>query len=109
MKYEYLLFTWGGFYNRDYFKEHGYKEGSYYFETEKQRDRYRDTLISLSNELKAYQFMYIEAEGFCVRDIPKLHRVVRYKGKDYYSSRDCHPDFTYDSARYFLEFKWYPG
>mgnify|MGYP003453093985 CR=1 FL=1 len=40
MKYEYLLHTWGGFYNKYYQEEHGEVPGYHYFDSKEERDEY---------------------------------------------------------------------
>ena len=44
MKYEYMLHTWGGFYNKEYRDVHGYAPGYYWFETADERKSYVETL-----------------------------------------------------------------
>jgi len=109
MKYEYFLQTWGGFYNEEHRVKHGYEEGLYYFDTEEERSAYISMLQSLSSELNARVLCTVEGEGYNVRTHTILHRVIRFEGKDYYSCRDLRPAFSYSSAEYHLENKWYTG
>lgn len=107
MKYEYLLHTWGGFYNKEY--DHGETEGFHYFDTKELRDDYLKRLRRIEKELNAKYLMTRESEGYHVRAITTLHRVTKWEGKSYYSKHEMSPSCSFWVAKYHLENKWYPG
>lgn len=51
MKYEYLLHTWGGFYNKEHQDKHGEVKGYHYFDTEQERSDYLAKLRKIETEL----------------------------------------------------------
>lgn len=107
MKYEYLLHTWGGFYNKEH--QHSEKSGYHYFDTEKERADYLKKLKALEEKLNARLLATTLSEGYNTRTITILHRVVKWEGKEYYSNYEMSPNYPYDVAKYHLENKWYPG
>lgn len=109
MKYEYLLYTWGGFYNEYNKGIHKEQEGYHYFDTEEERSKYIHKLKAIEKDTNALYLMTHLAEGYYVRTIPMLHRVIRYKGKEYYSYDTRLPGTPYYAMKYNLENKWYPG
>lgn len=109
MKYLYHLHTWGGFYNSEHAEKHGEKEGDFYFSTSEERARYLKGLQKTERKLGAHYLMHTFSEGYCWDVRTKLHRVVEYNGKRYYSERDMGVNFPYDRAKYHLENKWTPG
>ena len=108
-KYEYLLITWGGFYNERFKSTHKLEEGYYYFDSLDERTKCISKLIDLESELNARHLMISLHEGFNVRVITTLHRIISYKNKQYYSSYELSPCYPYSVAKYHLENKWYPG
>ena len=109
MKYEYLLHTWGGFYNDKYKKIHNKSDGYIYFDTKEERQTYIDELKTIEKELNATMLVMGLSEGFHCRTVTTLHRVIRYEGKNYYSKREMSPNYPYDVAMYHMEWKWQPG
>ena len=109
MKYEYLLHTWGGFYNKYYQEEHGEVLGYHYFDSKEERDEYLEKLKKIEIELSAFHLVTILSEGYNTREVTTLHRVIKYEGKEYYSKYELSPNYPYDAAKYHLENKWYPG
>jgi len=109
MKYEYLLHTWGGFYNKEHQEKHGETSGYHYFDTEQPRDEYLAKLRKIEKELNANTLVVRESEGYNVRIITMLHRVVRWDDKEYYTEYKLGPDYPYEVAKYHLENEWYPG
>jgi hypothetical protein len=59
--------------------------------------------------MNARVLMLAFSEGFQCNVRTVLHRVIAFKGKQYYSTRDLGVNYPYDNAKYFLENKWYPG
>ena len=109
MKYEYLLHTWGGFYNKYYQEKHGEVSGYHYFDSKEERDEYLEKLKKIEIELSAFHLVTILSEGYNAREVTTLHRVIKYEGKEYYSKYELSPNYPYDAAKYHLENKWYPG
>jgi hypothetical protein len=107
MKYEYLLHTWGGFYDNEY--QHSEKSGYHYFDTEKERSDYLNILKALEEKLSARHLVTTLSEGYNTRTITILHRVIKWEGEEYYSNYEMSPNYPYDVAKYHLENKWYPG
>lgn len=110
LKYQYHLLTWGGFYNNEHKEKHGFNEGDYVFDTEKERSEHIE-------KLKEAELLYPEAkmlaistsEGYNCNIRTTLHRVVEYEGKEYYSNYDMGINYRYSAAKYHMEYKWYPG
>jgi len=109
MKYEYLLHTWGGFYNDQYSKIHKKKDGFIYFDTKIERDTYVKELEVIEQRLNARHLVIKLSEGYNTRTIIMLHRVIKFDGKEYYSEYKLSPNYEFDVAKYHLENKWYPG
>ena len=68
-KYEFSLFTWGGFYNDEYKAIHKFEEGLFFFDSDEERTVYLNKLIKIENELKANHLVYKKQEGRHVRYI----------------------------------------
>lgn len=109
LKYEYYLYTWGGFYNEEYKNVHNEEKGAKWFNTFEERDQYIDKLKNIEKELNAKHLMMVRCEGYFTRIPVKIHRVSRYKDEYKYTSDEFWPDYGYDAAKYHLEYKWYPG
>lgn len=109
MKYEYLLYTWGVFYNKEHQEKHNQIEGCHYFDTKEERDEYLLRLRKIEIELNARCLMSTKSEGYCVRDLVTMHRVVKWKGKEYYSKLVAHPNYLYSSAKSYMKNAWFPG
>lgn len=104
-KYEYHLKTWGGFYNNS--NAHGFKEGDYWFDTAGERRVYIDALKKAS-EFSSPCVISV-SEGYHCRVPTKLHWVVEWDGKRYYSEYELFVNYPFSTAQYHLEHKWYPG
>lgn len=109
MKYEFLLQTWGGFYNEEHKKVHGYEDGYHYFDTEKERAAYIESIKRVEIELGARYFAHSTAEGYHVRDEVIAHRICKHEGKEYHTTCAFPPCYPYIAAKYHVENKWYPG
>ncbi|MFC4219001.1 hypothetical protein [Flagellimonas marina] len=109
LKYEYLLKTWGGFYNSEYKDIHGEVEGYHYFETAEKRAEYLAKLRWIEKDFHAVRLVVEQSEGYNTRTIVTLNRVIKWKGKEYYSNRELSPNYPYGAAKHFLEYKWRPG
>ena len=108
-KYQYHLHTWGGFYNQWAKDIHHHEEGDYFFETSQDREDYLDKLLAIEDELQCHVLAYVKTEGYCCNTRTKLHRVIEWEGKQYYSERDMGINYDLESAAHFLEWKWTPG
>lgn len=108
-KYQYHVQCWGGFYNDEYQKIHGYNPGNFIFDTKEERQKYIDTLKKIEVELNARMLALNLTEGYCCNIDTVLHRIVEYQGKEYYSQRNLGINYSYRSAQYMIEWKWYPG
>ena len=109
MKYEYLLKTWGGFYNKEYQDKHKEVGGYNYFETADERSKYLVKLRNIERRLNAKYLVVEQSEGYNTREITTLHRVVKFDGREYYTNYKIAPNYSYRSAKYHLENKWYLG
>lgn len=109
MKYEYMLQTWGGFYNKEYKKIHKQEEGYNYFDTKEERASYVRELRRIERALDANHLVVKLEEGYHTRVVVIAHRITRYKGKDYHTTWDFSPCYPFESAVYFMENKWYLG
>ena len=108
-KYEYHLFTWGGFYNDEYFKIHQKPKGDFWFNTPEERQVFIEELEEIEKQLGAHHLAMTKSEGYCCRIRTVLHRVVEYEGKRYYSEYDMGINYPIGTAKFHLEYKWYPG
>lgn len=108
-KYEYHVLVWGGFFNDEYKKIHEKEPGNYWFNTRRERDRFIKNLKAIKTKLNTGPLAVSESEGYNCRIITKLHRVIRFKNKDYYSEYEMGINYPYDAAMYHMKWKWYPG
>lgn len=108
-KYEYHVLVWGGFFNDQYVKIHNKKEGDYWFDNKSDRDKFIKELKEIEVKLNARHLMVSESEGYHCRIRTELHRIIKFKNKEYYSKYDMGINYPYDAAMYHLEWKWYPG
>lgn len=109
MKYEYLLMTWGGFYNQENKDRHGLEPGYHYFDSEEERENYLRKLQRIEKRLNAKYLASMKSEGFNVREPVILNRVSSYKGREVHTTYESMPGTSYSIAAYLLENKWYPG
>lgn len=111
LKFEYYCSLWGGFFNDNNKKIHGFKEGAYYFDTIKERNDFIIELESFIPQLDSLATLARDlAEGFNVRKRAAAYRIIKYKGKFHYSEYKW--SFANASASvimYHMENKWYPG
>ncbi len=99
-KYEYLLKTWGGFYNEEFQKIHGKEEGSFFFNTKKERKAYIDELKQIEKNLNARVLMITEEEGKSVRYSTIAKMKMIYNGKTYDYEEDFGNAYSEDSAHF---------
>lgn len=108
-KYEYIVHTWGGFYNDQYKRIHHFEPGYKWFDNEFERDQYVSVLKSYEEKLNARHLMVVLDEGYHTHIKTILHRVVKYKGEFIYSEYDMGYAYPMDAAEYHMEYKWTPG
>jgi len=108
-KYEYHLFTWGGFYSEQYFKIHQKPQGDFWFDTAEARQQFIDELKAIEEKLNARHLAMTLSEGYCCRTNTVLHRVIEWEGKRYYSKRDMGINYPISAAIYHLKWKWTCG
>ena len=108
-KYEYHVFTWGGFYNDEHKAKHKREPGDYWFDTVEEREAYIKELESISKQLNAQVLMINRTEGFDCRTRTVAHRVSEYKGIRAYTTRDLGINYEFSAAKYMMENNWYPG
>ncbi len=99
-KYEYLLKTWGGFYNDKFVKIHGKQEGSFFFDSKKERKVYIDELKQIEKKLNARVLMITEEEGKNVRYSTIAKMKMAYNGKTYEHETDFGCAYPEDSAHF---------
>lgn len=113
LKYRYALFTWGGFYNKQYQEKHGHVEGRKVFDTLEERQQYLTMLQGIELAMDARHLAYTLDEGFAIDTPVILHRVTKYEDKYYYSKNviDTFSTFTdeFGGASYIMNWKWIPG
>lgn len=104
MKYEYLLRTWGDFYNDEFVDVHGKLSGYHYFDTEEERQTYIDGLEDVRKCLGTKVQLAMDlSEGFHCKIIVTLHRVTKYEGKLYHTTKELGPNYPYHIAMHHLE------
>jgi hypothetical protein len=109
IKYEYFIYTWGGFYNHT--DKHGYKSEPRWFDSKEERNEYLKVLNETCNKLGTWDAILAvkTSEGYHTREVPTIHRVVEYEGKRYYSTNKWNWPEDFITLEYFNEHKWYPG
>lgn len=108
-KYEYHLYTYGGFYNNEYFKIHNKLSGNFWFDTLEERQEFIDELRTIEKELNAKHLVILLSEGYCCRISTVLHRVIEWQGNRYYSKYNMGINYPFSAAKYHLEYKWTCG
>lgn len=100
MKYEYMLHTWGGFYNKEHQENHGYKEGYFWFDTKEAREAYISELKEVEQRLNARMLVISTEEGEHVRYRTIAKMVFVYQGKEYPYEYDFGFAYSSESAEY---------
>lgn len=104
-KYEYLLHTWGGFYNPEYQQIHGKKEGYFFFDTMKELQDYLHELRLIEKALDAFQLMSSIYEGRHVRYRTVAKMKFVFEGNEY----EYEEDFGYGLEVDHAEWMFYEG
>lgn len=102
-KYEYLIHTWGGFYNEEYVIKHGKEEGYFFFDTMDKLQEYLNELKQIENEIGASRLMYTIAEGRHVRYKTIAKMKMKYNGKEYDYEEDFGYAYPVESAHFMFE------
>ncbi len=105
MTYEYMLHTWGGFYNQEAKALHGEESGCQFFATAEARQQELDRLLLLETEYKQKGLPFIcLAHSFAEGDEVRLHTIVRgiatYECKEYPLEYDFGSGYDVESADY---------
>ena len=109
VKNEFMVQTWGGFYNDNHKKKHGYEPGYKWFDHRWQRDEYIQMLKDTSDRLNAKELAVSTEDGYHTRVETVLHRLCSYNNQIYKSEYSMGYGYPLDSAKYHMEYKWYPG
>lgn len=104
-KYEYMLHTWGGFYNKENYKKHGKKDGYFFFNTMDELQKYLNELKYIEKRLSAFMLATNIVEGKHVRYKTIAKMKMNYKGKIY----DYEHDFGYAYPVESAEFMFFDG
>lgn len=99
-KYEYLLHTWGGFYNKKYADIHKEKPGYFFFNTAAERNLELNRLQLIEKQLDAHHLAHILYEGTFVRYNTVAKMIFVYNSKKYPYEYDFGYGADTDSAKY---------
>ena len=100
-KYEYMLHTWGGFYNPEY--NHGMEAGTFWFDSAEERQAYLDRLRVLEAEYNAKHLVYTMKEGTETRLRTVAKMVFEYGGRSFDFQLDFGYAYPVHSAFYMFE------
>lgn len=98
--YEYMVQTWGGFYNDEHKAVHKLEPGYYWFSTEEARADFINERTRISVELNAHVFVTVLYEGrhTRMRTVARMDLVL--DGKTYPLAYDFGYAFEEDAAEY---------
>jgi hypothetical protein len=102
-KYEYMLHTWGGFYNKKHQVKHGYTEGYRWFDTKGDRDKYIAELREVARTMQglgANTLAISTAEGTHTRYKTIAKMVFVYQAHEYVYEYDFGFAYPPESAEY---------
>jgi hypothetical protein len=102
-KYEYLLHTWGGFYNEEHKANHGLEPGYFWFSTAVDRQKFFDNLKKIEKKYSAYYLASSFKEGKHVRYRTIARMKLVYNGKEYPYKYDFGFGYPVHSAHYMWE------
>jgi len=108
MKYQYALYTWGGFYNDKNSESHGELDGLHLFDSDSEREKYLYYLKKLEEECGYKYLAHTKWEGYDCSTTPTLHRISSFNGEEVYTYYDMDMKMSYSSCEYHLN-KWYPS
>jgi len=104
-KYEYLLHTWGGFYNEEHKAKHSFEPGYFWFDTAEDRQNYLNRLLEIEKKFQAHCLAYDFEEGKHVRYRIIARMKLVYNGKEY--PYEC--DFGFGYPVHSAHFMWEEG
>jgi len=99
-KYEYVIHTWGGFFNPEHAAKHGLSGGYYWFDTAEDRVAYLFRLRALEVELSARELAYALYEGTDTRLRTVARLNLQYDSKVYEIEYDFGYAYPHESAVY---------
>lgn len=102
-KYEYLLHTWGGFYNEEHKTKHGLEPGYFWFSTSDERKKFFDNLKEIEKKYEAHHLASSFKEGKNVRYRTIARMKLVYNGKEYPYEYDFGFCYPVESAHYMWE------
>lgn len=102
-KYEYLLHTWGGFYNEEHKIKHNCSPGYFWFDSAKARQDYLSVLQKLENDLNAHYLAFTLAEGTNTRTKTVATMDFVFAGKEYHYEYCFGYAYPEESACYMFE------
>lgn len=103
-KYEYLLHTWGGFYNDEHKAKHGLEPGYFWFSTIGERQKFLDNLKEIEKKYDAYYLAFSFEEGKHVRYRTIARMKLVYDDKEYPYECDFGFGYPVESAHYMCEY-----
>jgi len=103
--YEYFLYTYGGFYNSEFQKKHGFIKGTHWFESEEDRQAYIHKLNKLTISTLNYNLFMTKDEGRHTR-YRTILTVVMEHGEALYEYKHAY-EYFFDSER--LKNTWFKG
>lgn len=106
MKYEYMLHTWGGFYNEKYQKVHNERSGYKWFNSNEERQQEIGRLRTIEDSMGAHSLVVSVEEGHHTRLMTILSAIVEYKGQTLYMEHSAGYGYPVSAAEYMLEWKW---
>ena len=104
-KYEYLLHTWGGFYNEEHKSKHGLEPGYFWFSSKQERKEFRDNLKEIEMKYGAHCLMASYEEGRHTRYRTIARMKLIYNGKEY----PYEYDFGFGYSVHTAYFMWEEG
>jgi hypothetical protein len=99
-KHEYMLHTWGGFYNKEHADKHGLSGGYFWFDTESEREEYLDYLRRKEVELSAHALAFDMSDGTNVRARTVASLTLEYYNTVYQIQYDFGYAYPCESAEF---------
>ena len=98
MKHEYILHTWGGFYNKEHQAKHGLEEGYLFFDTPEERECHLKKLKKLEKKYDAHALAVRMTDGEHVRFKTIARMTLVYNGISLYYEMDFGYAYPVESA-----------
>lgn len=100
-KYEYMLHTWGGFYNEQH--NHPHKAGYFFFDTMEELQTYLNDLERVEEQLNARILAYTIEEGTHVRYKTVAQMTLLYNDTEYPFEYDFGYGYPVESAEFMFQ------